>query len=338
MKNMVISLTLLFALNINANTIEPLPPVRGKNILKFIAHTKVLRDISLYQMMKARCNRYSHSPSDCKDSVAKLIQALDFDMKILDDDSTVNPNKPWEIQKFVFAAFKGIFIKLLKSNTINDYLSNVLDHFNKDLEEVKMFNLWEYTLNYFERDIYVASGVMATLFQDTSSAVTHLEYIRLLLPKHSDLLERNLQLLTNVIVKISLLEEDNNKLAKSILFPKSVNTTYLTSMYHFFVPYFLTQRLIKYYDTRIFQAKEASIMLNLTYEFASTTDDYHYIFNDPETLNLQDNQNKLQDIYTGYIAANHATGEVFATTSFYELATAFSFSSYEAVTNYILIR
>lgn len=338
MKSTVLILSVVFSLNSFANTIKPLPPVKGKNILKFIAHTKVLRDISLYQIMKSRCNRYSHKKSNCNEAIASLVQALDFDMKILDSDGQVNPDKPWEVEKFVFAAFKGIFIKLLNSKKIEDYLTNIRNTFNKDIQEVKQFNLWNYTLNYFDRDVYVSAGVIATLFQDTSNAVTHLEYIRNIMPNHSDQMEENLSILTDIIIKISLLEEDNNKLAKTILFPRSINSTYLTSMYHFFVPYFLTQRLSRHFGISVFHSKEASMMLNLSYEFASSADDYSYIFKDPESLSLKDNQNKLQDIYTGYMAVNYATDEVFATTSFFELATAFSFSTYDAVTKYILIR
>jgi hypothetical protein len=275
---------------------------RSNRLLRFIAQQASPRDFALHQVIGARCNRYL--PQDrqelCQLGVKKLISALDYDVLFSDNILPPwNPNNTWTPSSFVFVAFKSNLIELLSNSRTEVFLDDLNQELYRFISGNKReLNIWSVTKKYFRTD-HDAAQVMAALFQDTSSRKLHLAYLETAGTEGSEQFQSNKELLSRVIDTINLvldMSEDNYRM---LFYPRELQQDLNRNIYHFYVPLYLAKALaVSGHPADI--AVAAPLMLTLSYEFLTSSQDYRYVFSDPETVTLV---SKVKDIYAGYAGA-----------------------------------
>ena len=75
-------------------------------------------------------------------------------------------------------------------------------------------------------------------------------------------------------------------------------------------------------------AFSAALMLTLSYEFITASNDYRYLYQDPETVTLT---GKLRDIFGGYCGSNIGVRGMNFNTSFQVIKESFARSTSDAV-------
>jgi hypothetical protein len=307
---------------------KSLPQKKGlKNQLfqKFIKDA-TLRNLGLYQILKSRSDRYIMDNAQ-KHKTARalnhLLQELDFDILLL-DDNYIASNNEWELGAYAFIAFKDKFKKMMELNTTHFYLESVNEYFQQYIyfDEVK-FNLWDHTLKFFKGNKELAAHVIGVLFQDTSRVKLHIEYALRKFQNRSENFEKNLMILSEVINNMNFMAEMNSKLFIKTVFPVGAHINRNTSLYHFYVPLYLANRIA----SRGFDRKTAAIsafMLPLAYEMATGVDNFEYIFKDPPYIK---SKWKVQDILQGYQGALYGVGLSIKVQSFPAIRNSFSLSA-----------
>ncbi len=303
---------------------------RSNRLLRFIAQQEGARDFALHQVIGARCNRYL--PQDrkgpCRTGVKKLIELLDYDVifsdKIL---APWNPNNTWTPSSFVFIAFKANLVDLLSNSLTETFLDDLNQELYRFISGNKRdLNIWSVTKKYFRTD-HDAAKVMAALFQDTSSRKLHLAYLETAGTEGGAQFQSNKELLSRVIDTINLvldMSEDNYRM---LFYPRELQRDLNRNLYHFYVPLYLAKALAASGQPEDI-ALAAPLMLTLSYEFLTSSQDYRYLFSDPETVALV---SKVKDIYAGY-AGTKLGLRGFGFIPFETVRSAFERSSREGVT------
>lgn len=218
---------------------------------------------------------------------------------VLDTDVII-PN----LTSYIFVAFKNEYIQLLSSEVTTRYLNDLQNEMNDYLLGLNPnFNLWELTLAHY-KETELSSKVVAILFQDTSIAKLHILYLEKARIKGNASFNTNKDLLAKTIDTMNLMF-DYTKVRRDfqpLFYPRSLRGTLNRAIYHFYVPMYLSMRL-KTLGVPNDMAYTASLLLNLTYEFVTTTSDYRYLLVDPEKLDHREHEWKIKDIYAGYLGA-----------------------------------
>lgn len=277
---------------------------RGNALLRFIANHPGLRQYTFYSLMSARCNRYLplFEASFCNEAVARQVALLDFDImfnEVKTSRSTFG-DKSWTPDSFVFIAFKSELIRLLNDPATSEYLldlnqklSRFMTHENPD------FNIWNYTLDIM-KSRPLAARFIATLFQDTSDMKLHLAYLEKKQIKGNEYFKKNQELLSRVIDTINLILDYSENNYAQLFYPKEATEVVTRNIYHFYVPFYISMALEKEgYPKRYAQA--APMIMTITYEFITLASDFRYLLQDPKSLNAKEQNEKIQDIYGGYV-------------------------------------
>ena len=218
---------------------------------------------------------------------------------VLDTDVII-PN----LTSYIFVAFKNEYLELLSSDVTTKYLNILQNEVNDYLLGLNPnFNLWELTLAHYKQT-ELSSKVLAILFQDTSNAKLHLLYLEKARIKGNASFHINKDLLSKTIDTMNLLF-DYTKVRRDfqpLFYPRSLKGSLNRAIYHFYVMMYLSMRL-RTLGVSKEMAYTASLLLNLTYEFITTTSDYRYLLVDPEKLDHREHDWKIKDIYAGYLGA-----------------------------------
>jgi hypothetical protein len=275
---------------------------RSNGLLRFLVEQEGLRDLGLAKVIGTRCSRYM-DPSDktpCKEAVKKMIQTLDYDIIITDDKRSTRPHESWKPSSFVFVAFKTNLINLLSLDSTNVYLNDLNQKLYKYLVDSKStLNVWDVTKTYFKTD-YKTAMAMATLFQDTSMMKLHLAYLERSGISGNIRYQSNKELLSRVIDTINLILDSSEDHYRELFYPEEIKRDLNRNIYHFYVPLFLAKSLHAQ-GVADEHAYAASLMLTLSYEFITSSQDYRYLFLDPLTMT---NLHNLKDIFGGYCGSN----------------------------------
>ena len=283
MKKVLLSIfSLLFVYSVNAqpNAAQSLESVDQFSLLS--------------SLIGKRCDNYLTKAklAPCKEAVSQMVTVLDTGVRI--------PN----LTSYIFVAFKNDYIKLLSSDITTKYLNNLQKEMNDYLLGINPnFNLWEVTLAHYKKT-ELSSKVLAILFQDTSSAKLHLLYLEKARIQGNPSFYVNKDLLSKTIDTMNLMF-DYTKIGRyfqPLFYPRSLKGSLNRAIYHFYVPMYLSMKL-KTLGVSKEMAYTAALLLNLTYEFITTTSDYRYLLVDPERLDHREHEWKIKDIYAGYLGA-----------------------------------
>lgn len=277
---------------------------RSNGLLRFIAEQHGLRDFALSTIIGNRCGRYMdrQGKAPCKAAVKKMIQVLDYDI-IFSSDKKPAPPKPdetWNPRSFVFVAFKTNLIALLSTQKTAVYLDDLNQRLYAFLVgEKSRPNVWDVTKAHYKSD-YLTAMAIATLFQDTSTMKLHLAYLERANTQGNMNFQSNKELLSRVIDTINLILDSSEENYRGLFYPAEIQADVNRNIYHFYVPLFLSKSLEKEGVQKQY-AYAAALMLTLSYEFITSSNDYRYLLNDPERI---ESVHKIKDIFGGYCGSN----------------------------------
>ena len=298
----ILALTLIILVGTTQAHTEGTAERRSNGLLNFIIAQEGLRDWGLGTLINNRCNRYMGywDRTPCKNAVKKMIQLLDYDMVVDEKPTTSNKNTQWTPGSFVFVAFKKNFIALLNTPKTQIYLKDLNEQLYSYLVgNITELNIWDLTLKHFKSP-YMASMVMATLFQDTSTKKLHLAFLERSQIRGSALYIDNKEMVSRVIDTINLILDLSESNYRKLFYPKEIYEYLNRNIYHFYVPLFLSMSLARE-GVQVQYAYSAALMLTLTYEFITSANDYRYLYEDPETIT---SLGKIRDIFGGYSGSN----------------------------------
>lgn len=310
---------------------------RGTNpLLRFVARIRVLREFALYTLIEERCNRYM-KPSEidsCDEAIDQKITLLDFDILLGEDKKTpvlLNEN---DMDSFVFVAFKKDLIRLLSDYQTQKYLELVNSEMTKFLTGQKKVtpNLWDLSRNFYGND-FDAARALAVLFQDTSSVKLHLAYLEMSgVQGTTNQFDPNRELLGRTIDTMNMVLDANGENFQALFYPPAVQAKLHRTIYHFYVPTYLTMALKKKGVPERF-AMIAPMMLTVTYEFVTSAPDYRYLFDDPEKLGYTSREDEwtVGDIYASYSGVSFAINALSRAVTLEDLRRAFNASTASGV-------
>jgi hypothetical protein len=249
----------------------------------------------LQMVIKDRCGRYLKSADKdlCKKSVDAILEELDFDVKILDEAS----------KSFVFMAFQKNLVKILSQSQTHDFLKGYQAELTKYLlnHTLSPVNLWDYSVKFYSSE-EKALEVIAALFQDTSERKLHLAYIHGTRDYQNESFQKNADYLGLVIDTMDQVQKSGNGEIDGLLFyPKGFQENRNVNMYHFYIPAYLTSRLMKM-NRGARSARLGPLMMSVTYEFVTAGKDKEFLFDDPQKIDGSTAAGlwKITDIYGGY--------------------------------------
>ena len=305
----IVALLLMIAVSANSfaendETLKPNP------LLSFIAEITGLKQYALYSVITNRCDRYLPTRTEqklCHRAVDKKIDLLDFDLFSVGNKQQNDPAELIQPHPYIIVAFKKNLLSLLNESRTQVYLNSVQLELTRFLTEDRFYpaNLWELTLKYYPSQ-EMAAKVIATLFQDTSPVKMHLLYLEKTKTQGNENFEDNKELLSRVIDTIQMITDYSGESFQKVFYPRDVATQLNKAIYHFYVPLHLSLALKRSgIDGRY--AYIAPLMMTLSYEFISTSNDYSYIYKDPARLDpgLSQDMYKIRDIYAGYLGARY---------------------------------
>jgi len=148
-----------------------------------------------------------------------------------------------------------------------------------------------------------AVSVMAMLFQDTSEAQIHLEYLARRRVEGSRFFDPNVSRLARVIELMARLQEEQPALYNELAYPPGTGSSFNNNIYHYYVPWFLAATL-RAQGSQPRAAGIAPLMLSATYEFITSGEDYSYMFFDPKQLT---SAWTIKDIFAGTSGAHRGS-------------------------------
>jgi hypothetical protein len=270
---------------------------RSNGLLHFMALDQQGRDTALASLIGKRCQRYLPEPDmrRCRDTVKKMLVLMDYDV-IFGEKLKHHKTSEWTPKSFVFIAFKSNLISLLNLTKTTLYLNELNQDLYRYLSgEKTQMNIWASTKKYFETDAMTAMA-MAAFYQDTSLMKLHLAYLDQSGEDGPVHFQSNKILLSRVIDTINLILDSSEDHYRQLFYPPDIQRSLNRNIYHFYVPLYLSLALTATNVNRL-DAFRAALMLTLTYEFITSTEDYRYLFEDPEKITLE---SKLKDIFGGY--------------------------------------
>jgi len=284
---------------------------------------KKTREYALTTLISERCFKYMpyDQQFECQKTVKQNIENLDSDLFIPKD-------KEWTPKSFVFVAFKSDLLELLEMYQTSTFLEGLNAKLNAYLiGSDKTFNVWEYTLKHYNGHVPSAAKAMAVLFQDTSPAKLHVIYLEKKPRYRSTIFNKNFELLTQTLSTIDMVLDMTDKTNQRIFYPREFNDLMNRSIYHFYVPLHMAQKL-KAQGVEEHLAFTAPFLLTITYEFITAGKDERYFFEDPEKL---EDVEKIKDIYAGLSGAHFGALGTPSVFNFKDLKQAFFSSTRQGV-------
>lgn len=258
-------------------------------------HRPANKNIFLFAVMSKRCERYLIvERNSCEDAVNAMLKALDYDYIVLDK---TEESPKWLPKSFVFTVFKKDLIQSLSEHRTTLFLKDIETSINLYLSERREFNLWTLSLQHYQSPLE-ASRALATLFQDTSPRKLHLGFLEHSRARGRMNFQSNKVQLARVIDLINQLYDFDSE-ASHVLYPPFVKEDLNRNIYHYYVPFFIAQKL-RYRELPQRQTFLGPLMMTLSYEFITTTRNLDFVFTDPQTIT---NFGTQKDIMAGYLGA-----------------------------------
>ncbi len=321
----------IFSSNVFADT------ALGRNpILRFVAEIRILREVALYTLIEERCARYMKSSerNSCYEAVDQKITLLDFDVLMGADKKTPVLLDKTNPSSFVFVAFRKDFIRLLSEQKTESYLETVNQEMTKFLVggAKSIPNLWEITLAHYGSE-YEAARALAVLFQDTSNVKLHLAYLEISGAQGTtSWFDSNRELLGRTIDTMNMVLDANRDSFQDLFYPRTVQGKLHRTIYHFYVPTYLSLALKKKGVPERF-AFIAPFMMTLTYEFVTSAQDFRYLFADPKRLAYDSPADawKVGDIFGSYNGVSFGMGRMDRVQKLEDIRRAFDISTLSGV-------
>lgn len=331
------SVTLFLLLLVLAPTAFASTALRGTNpLLRFVAEIRILREVALYTVLENRCDRYmkNSEKESCFEAIDQKITLLDFDILLGDDKKTPVLLDNTNPTSFVFVAFKKDFLRLLSDGRTDQYLRTINEELSKFLsgQKKEVPNVWDLTVKYYGSE-FEAARAMAVLFQDTSSVKLHLAYLEMSGARGTTpAFDPNREFLGRTIDTMNMVLDATGENFQALFYPKNVPASLHRTIYHFFVPNYLSMALEKKGVPKRF-AFIAPFMMTISYEFVTAAQDFRYLFSDPERLVMGDlgDDWKVGDIYTGYSGVSFGTRQMEKIVPLDQVRRAFNTSTYQGV-------
>lgn len=280
-------------------------PKRVNGLLRFIAHSaNDLRDNRLYGLIAKRCNTYlpSGEKEICRRTVKRQIEILNYDL-IFTASKKISNRNSWGPESFVFVAFKQSLISILSNPRTTTYLDRLKVGLNDFLTgKNPHFNIWEETLAFYNSPL-IAAKTIAALFQDTSTVKLHLAFLERSGTRGRQSFDANRERLSRLIDTINLILDYNENNYRSLFYPNPIRKHLNRSLYHFYVPLYLSMALAHEKIPHKY-ALVAPMMMTLTYEFITMAPDYRYLLRDPARVDPIKHASTLRDIFACFSGAS----------------------------------
>lgn len=304
----------------------------SRDLVKFILEKPYLRLPILHQIISIRCTTYALFAADsylCSFAVFDMLRFLDFDVKVIDVPGHAPSAN--EIPTFVLIAFKKELISLLNNEKTSDYLAGIKSGLialtNPD-SQVKE-NIQATTERFYPGDKEFAITAIGALFQDTSEAQLHLEYLARQNINGSKFYAKNFGLLKDLINYMTFFNQNNPDLYQRYFFPNALLGKVNAGPYHYYVPMALAIKLKNgLYPNRY--ARMAPFLLNTTYEFISLSKGFTYFLTDPQKLDSS-RMGTIRDIFVGFVGALAGTDTKIPLLDFDQIVQAFNQSTYSGM-------
>lgn len=265
-------------------------------LIRYLGNNPGLRDFALHRLVAMRCHRYlpDQDAELCEDAVWDMLETLDFDVRF---GNSIPESK---LPPFVFVAFQKHLIQLLNNEVTGRYLDAVAQKFEaQSYTPLASFNLWEMTLEFYQGREQDALAALAILFQDISNTPLHLEYLARRRVDGSRSFNPNVAQLARALSAMNEIAQRWPAQFKQQVYPPALNGQFNLSLYHFYVPWYLSVELGRSVRPKRFAAI-APFMLNATYEFITTRQDYGHVIWDPRKI---ESAGQAKDIHAGYYGA-----------------------------------
>jgi hypothetical protein len=275
-------------------------------IIQYLAQNQGIKNFAFYSLIAKRCSDFLVTDFDiygCQEGVDRMIELLDSEIYF--PPETGAEKSIYTPREFLFIAFKKNLIQTLSDENTTIYLNDLQSKLNGYLLGMeKEFNLWDFSLNYFQSPLETSKAISA-LFQDTSSTKLHLAYLEKLQVRGKLNFNLNKELLNRTIDVINIVSDYSDSRYHELFYPKSVKSGMNKSLYHFYVPLHLAMKL-KHEGFSKHVASAAPFMMTLTYEFITAANDYRYLFRNPQTI---PNEWKARDIFGGLQGSMMGSGK-----------------------------
>lgn len=187
-------------------------------------------------------------------------------------------------------------------------------------------NLWEISLTFFGSE-FEAARALAVLFQDTSHVKLHLAYLEISGQQGTtSWFDSNRELLGRTIDTMNMVLDANGEDFQALFYPRNVQAKLNRTIYHFYVPTYLSMALKKRGVPERFSFI-APLMMTLTYEFVTAAPDFRYLLKDPAVVE----EYSLGDIFGSYNGISFASGRMNRVLSLDELKSNFRISTAKGV-------
>lgn len=304
--NKLIIFILTFTLSVGAHSQVNPAPSQPNVLIQILANDFGVKDLVLYSLLAKRCTTYlpSTDQKKCQDSVSEMIRLLDSNILFPTADTELA--KAYQPQAFLFVAFKKNLIEILSAPSTTDYLNDLQVELNEYLlGNNTTLNLWDFTLKYYKTQAEAAK-VLSALYQDTSLARLHLNFLERARIRGRLNFQENKELLGKLLETLNMITQNQSEL-QSLLFPKNTKPSLNKNMYHFYVPLYLAQAL-KTQGRDSYMSYVAPMLMTLTYEFVTSASDYRYMYLDPKTLKSPKYAWKIKDIFAAHQGAAMGAG------------------------------
>lgn len=304
---MKVIIAIFIVLNFSFSTLAGthVAPNHQNVLIQILANDLGLKDVVLYNLFAKRCTRYlpSTDHKKCQESVTQLIGLLDSDILFPETQSELY--EAYAPQAFLFVAFKKNLIDILSDPQTTEYLNDIqIELNNYALGENPDFNLWNFSQKFYGNSAKTIK-VMSALYQDTSHARLHLNFLEKAKIRGRQNFTTNKELLQKFLESLTLIMEVRQESLHELLYPPGTQPTLNKNMYHFYVPLYLSVALREKKIDPYF-SYVAPMIMTLTYEFVTAASDYRYILNDPDVLT--GNEWKIRDIFAGHQGASLGAG------------------------------
>ncbi len=270
-------------------------------LIRALGASRPLRNMALHRLISVRCDRYlsGREARGCRETSWEMLQLLDHDLRFL--ETTPHGPPRMGIPPFVFVAFKGELVGLLRQQLTGQFLREVVQHLQKG--HTRGFNLFETAQAHFGGEER-AVGALAVLFQDTSPAQAHLEFLAREGQEGGPHFHDNLGLLGHALELLAQWRRESPERYRLLAYPKGQGQLFNGNIYHHYVPWHLAAKLRQRGRGKR-QAAVAPFMLVATYEFITATQDLSHLTEDPARV---EDEWKQQDLLAGFLGARRGAG------------------------------
>lgn len=231
----------------------------------------------------------------CTDSTITLFKALDA--------GSITLNLTGRPRSFT-VAFRNDLFEVLKDRRLSDFIREL----NQERDFQMLFPNSRLSVAKVAEKVYLRKAdlirVMATVFQNTSSVMAHLDWLGSQRKKMNALQRHNLEMINSFYSQMSM-DRINSRVSYEFLSSEMTKTGLTPAdSYHFYVPAYLflkTYRVTK----SAWSSWSAAYLFNYMYEIATSPKTRIYFLSDPTALT---EIIPIRDIYAGYYSIAYLLG------------------------------